>query len=121
MIFLYSMMRNQQNERHLLFLINLDCTRHIQFPCLLSSYRSERQLDEVIIALVGKYTALEDAYASVLKALNHAALFCKRKLTIRVRIHVLPYLRSEDFCSVLVCSCIRFRSQYEKRRTGEIS
>jgi CTP synthase (UTP-ammonia lyase) len=38
-----------------------------------------------VIALVGKYTGLEDAYASVLKALNHAALFCKRKLTIRVR------------------------------------
>jgi CTP synthase len=40
----------------------------------------------VVIALVGKYTALEDAYASVLKALNHAALFCNRKLIIRVRI-----------------------------------
>ncbi len=47
--------------------------------------RSERQLEEVVIALVGKYTALEDAYASVSKALNHAALFCKRKLIIRVR------------------------------------
>ncbi|CAF3647882.1 unnamed protein product [Rotaria socialis] len=45
--------------------------------------RSERQLEEVVIALVGKYTALEDAYASVLKALNHAALFCNRKLNIR--------------------------------------
>ncbi|CAF0821909.1 unnamed protein product [Rotaria sordida] len=45
--------------------------------------RSERQLDEVVIALVGKYTALEDAYASVLKALYHAALFCNRKLNIR--------------------------------------
>jgi CTP synthase len=41
-------------------------------------------LEEVVIALVGKYTALEDAYASVLKALNHAALFCNRKLKIRV-------------------------------------
>ena len=45
----------------------------------------ERQLDEVIIALVGKYTALEDAYASVLKALRHAALFCNRKLKVLVR------------------------------------
>ncbi|CAF4050258.1 unnamed protein product [Rotaria sp. Silwood2] len=42
----------------------------------------ERQLDEVSIALVGKYTALEDAYASVIKALNHAALFCNRKLKV---------------------------------------
>jgi CTP synthase len=48
-------------------------------------YSSERQLDEVIIGLVGKYTALEDAYASVLKALNHAALFCNRKLKVLVR------------------------------------
>ncbi|CAF2980985.1 unnamed protein product [Rotaria socialis] len=44
--------------------------------------RTERQLDEVSIALVGKYTALEDAYASVIKALNHAALFCNRKLKV---------------------------------------
>ena len=54
---------------------------------ILSSFicRNERQLDEVIIALVGKYAALEDAYASVLKALNHAALFCNRKLKVLVR------------------------------------
>ena len=51
--------------------------------------RSERHLDEVVIALVGKYTALEDAYASVLKALNHAALFCHRQLKIRVRLGIL--------------------------------
>ena len=42
---------------------------------------------------MGKYTALEDAYASVLKALNHAALFCKRKLNIRVRNCVMKYFR----------------------------
>jgi CTP synthase (UTP-ammonia lyase) len=58
------------------------------FTCTINNvlpYRIERQLDEVIIALVGKYTALEDAYASVLKALNHAALFCNRKLKVLVR------------------------------------
>jgi len=54
--------------------------------------RIERQLDEVIIALVGKYTALEDAYASVLKALNHAALFCNRKLKVLVRYEILLIL-----------------------------
>jgi CTP synthase (UTP-ammonia lyase) len=54
--------------------------------------RSERQLEEVVIALVGKYTALEDAYASVLKALNHAALFCNRKLNIRVRIDIYIFV-----------------------------
>ncbi len=52
----------------------------------------------MVIALVGKYTALEDAYASVLKALNHAALFCNRKLNIRVRIGIL----------ILTYSCIEF-------------
>jgi CTP synthase len=63
------------------------------FPFSILFNRSERQLDEVVIALVGKYTGLEDAYASVLKALNHAALFCKRKLSIRVR-RVMHWLLS---------------------------
>ena len=36
----------------------------------------------VSIALVGKYTKLKDAYASVNKALEHSALACNRKLHI---------------------------------------
>lgn len=40
--------------------------------------------DEVKIVLVGKYTKLEDAYISVIKALKHAALFCRRKLALVV-------------------------------------
>lgn len=38
---------------------------------------------EVNIALVGKYTKLEDSYASVTKALQHAciAAYCKLNLT----------------------------------------
>nr|CAG4646186.1 EOG090X04HX [Macrothrix elegans] len=39
----------------------------------------------VEIALVGKYTQLEDAYASVIKALQHSALFVNRKLILSVR------------------------------------
>eukprot|EP00794_Sanderia_malayensis_P000335 gene335-967_t len=39
--------------------------------------------EEVRIALVGKYIKLEDAYISVMKALKHAALTCKRKLVIK--------------------------------------
>lgn len=39
--------------------------------------------EEVKIAIVGKYTKLEDAYISVLKALKHAALSCKRKLVVK--------------------------------------
>lgn len=34
------------------------------------------------IALVGKYTTLHDAYLSVSKALEHAAMHCKKKLKV---------------------------------------
>ncbi|KPM11660.1 CTP synthase 1-like protein [Sarcoptes scabiei] len=37
---------------------------------------------QVTIALVGKYTKLEDSYASVIKALNHASLAINRRLKI---------------------------------------
>ena len=36
------------------------------------------------IALVGKYTRLQDAYASVTKALHHSALFVNRRLILSV-------------------------------------
>lgn len=36
----------------------------------------------VHIALVGKYTKLEDSYASVIKALNHASLAVRHKLKL---------------------------------------
>ena len=39
---------------------------------------------EVKIALVGKYTKLEDAYASVIKALQHASWMCNLKLNLKV-------------------------------------
>ena len=70
----------------------------IYFSCR-SFHRSERLLDEVVIALVGKYTALEDAYASVLKALNHAALFCNRKVVIRVSEQLFISIESRNFSS----------------------
>ena len=46
--------------------------------------RYERRGDEVNIVLVGKYTKFGDAYVSVIKALKHAALFCRRKLNLMV-------------------------------------
>lgn len=49
-------------------------------------FREERALDEVKIALVGKYTKLEDAYISVLKALKHASLHCNRRLNVVVSV-----------------------------------
>ncbi|CAL8100132.1 unnamed protein product [Orchesella dallaii] len=51
--------------------------------------RHERLTEETTIALVGKYTQLEDAYASVTKALGHAALATCRKL-------MLKYIDAED-------------------------
>ncbi|KAI9231460.1 MAG: CTP synthase [Podila humilis] len=40
-------------------------------------------LDAVTIALVGKYTHLQDSYCSYVKALEHASLACHKKLTIK--------------------------------------
>jgi len=45
--------------------------------------RYEHPCEEVRIAIVGKYTKLEDAYMSVIKALRHASLACLRKLSIK--------------------------------------
>ncbi|KAH9973219.1 CTP synthase N-terminus-domain-containing protein [Lactifluus volemus] len=42
----------------------------------------ERLFDQVSIALVGKYTDLKDSYMSVIKALEHSAFRCHRKLII---------------------------------------
>ena len=39
---------------------------------------------DVTIALVGKYTKLEDSYASVTKALQHAAVAAGFRLKIKV-------------------------------------
>ena len=47
-------------------------------------FRCDRYDGEVTIALVGKYVKIEDAYASVNKALGHAAVFAKRKLVLKV-------------------------------------
>ena len=46
-------------------------------------FRHEHLRTSVTIALVGKYTQLEDSYASVIKALQHAALACNRKLELK--------------------------------------
>jgi len=51
--------------------------------------RAEHLRKDVEIALVGKYTKLEDAYASVIKALNHASL----ALNYRLR---LTYIAASD-------------------------
>jgi len=47
------------------------------------SERYNHPYEEVKIALVGKYTKMEDAYMSVIKALKHSTLACMRRLTIK--------------------------------------
>lgn len=42
----------------------------------------DRALDTVTVALVGKYTSLHDAYISVSKALEHSAMYCRKKLEL---------------------------------------
>jgi CTP synthase len=41
-------------------------------------------LDDVSIVLVGKYTDMKDSYMSVVKALEHSAFRCNRKLILQV-------------------------------------
>ncbi|XP_041068908.1 CTP synthase 1 isoform X1 [Carcharodon carcharias] len=45
--------------------------------------RYDRTLENCSIALVGKYTKLSDSYASVIKALEHAALAINQKLEVK--------------------------------------
>jgi len=45
--------------------------------------RYDHPYEEISIAIVGKYTKLEDAYMSLIKALKHSALAVKRKLVIK--------------------------------------
>ena len=40
--------------------------------------------EECTIALVGKYIKISDAYASLNKALQHAAIHSKRRLVLKV-------------------------------------
>ena len=46
--------------------------------------RQERLFESVTIALVGKYTDMQDSYMSVVKSLEHSAFRCSRKLILKV-------------------------------------
>ena len=61
----------------------------------LFSHSQERLFDSVSIALVGKYTDLKDSYMSVIKALEHSAFRCHRKLIL----HVCHPLCNEVLCN----------------------
>ena len=45
--------------------------------------RIDTIVDKVLIAMVGKYTNNQDAYLSVVKALEHSAVAINRKLVIQ--------------------------------------
>ena len=54
--------------------------------CVVVCRRFDRLLRDVTICLVGKYTRLQDSYASVIKALSHAAMACNYKLDLKVSV-----------------------------------
>ncbi|KAF9271306.1 CTP synthase ura7, partial [Mortierella alpina] len=60
-----------------------DCNSVYHVPELLKDQGLERLHDTVTIVLVGKYTNLQDSYASVVKALEHASLNCRKKLIMK--------------------------------------
>jgi CTP synthase len=60
--------------------------------------QDQRYLNEVSVALVGKYTEFHDSYLSVLKALEHSAMQCQRKLELKWvdSEHLEPATRDRD-------------------------
>lgn len=60
--------------------------------------RVEHLRRDVTIALVGKYTKLEDSYASVTKALQHAAISVGFKLKVKYieAANLEPATKTED-------------------------
>jgi CTP synthase (UTP-ammonia lyase) len=54
-------------------------------------FRADTLCKDVTIALVGKYTKLEESYASVTKALQHATLAAGLRLRIKVRSEKILY------------------------------
>lgn len=63
----------------------VSCSTELVVHWLIIVNRHDRLFDKVEIVLVGKYTALQDSYTSVVKSLEHASLQCSRKLNITVR------------------------------------
>ncbi|ANZ77365.1 BA75_04521T0 [Komagataella pastoris] len=67
--------------------LNLSSEMKTKGAELLSKWTSvttshDRSFETVSIAIVGKYTNLHDSYLSVIKALEHSAMRCERKLEI---------------------------------------
>lgn len=86
------LLQEQKMMRFLAKKLNLDTSLLTSDACekgerLMSSWRTltsahDKAVETVTIALVGKYTNLKDSYLSVVKALEHSAMRCYRKLKI---------------------------------------
>ncbi|KAK2844842.1 hypothetical protein Q5P01_011501 [Channa striata] len=70
--------------------------------------RSDRLLEHVSIALVGKYTKLSDSYTSVIKALEHSALAINHKLEVK-------YIDSADLeTTTLQAEPVKYHEAWQK-------
>ncbi|XP_029958874.1 CTP synthase 1-like [Salarias fasciatus] len=70
--------------------------------------RSDKLLEQVSIALVGKYTKLSDSYTSVIKALEHSALAINYKLDVK-------YIDSADLeTSTLKEEPVKYHEAWQK-------
>jgi len=77
---------------------------HVPYIHVIDCRRFDRLLRDVTICLVGKYTRLQDSYASVIKALSHAAMACNYKLDLKVCLLAGSFLMSVMLLTVcLVC------------------
>ncbi len=70
-------------EQGLCNILDIDCNgTNMLKEWRAMAYDLDTLTEEVSIAMVGKYTDLSDAYLSVIKSLQHAAMKVRRKLTI---------------------------------------
>lgn len=82
------LLRDQKAHEAIFKVLNLQSMDHkLEQPCIMEEWRLMAKtcdmLDEQVrIAMVGKYTGLSDAYLSVLKALLHASVSCRKKLVV---------------------------------------
>lgn len=88
LLLLEQRMMNYLHERLQLNAISLSEEDKKRGAQLLSKWKSttgnfDASMETVKIALVGKYTHLKDSYLSVIKALEHSSMKCRRKLEIK--------------------------------------
>ncbi|CAO2176714.1 unnamed protein product [Urochloa humidicola] len=81
------LLRDQKAHEAILKVLNLDRIESIACEPKLDEWVARASIfdalqDTVRIAMVGKYTGLSDSYLSVLKALLHASVDCRRKLVV---------------------------------------